>query len=1311
MKKRILATLLAALMMVSLLPTTVFAEVNEGDVAQIGETGYATLKAAVDEVQTGETVTLLKDYTLASDEHLITGENQDLVLDLGGHTLTTGQGPQLRMRSNWTVKNGTINGSATSRHGVIEANAQVSNTVTLTLEDVTITGNKAAFVVCANANNVTTNVTLTVPAGKTATLNGGTNNNNNAAIIVTANCDNRDWSSFVGTLTINGEGKLYVNGPEAAINVSDSASKVTLENPNAYYQSTVNEQGIDLLYDMGIWNIFTVKGGYFSRDFGAGQNYGGLTIPSPYKKVSNTDPATSSQYPIKVAAPEVTYVAQNVDTGKNYTSLQSAVNAANSGDTVVLLKDVGKGSSTSAAQYEAFAQNNTLTIDLNGHKIDGYYSFGAIIVDKANVTIKDSTSSGNASIKNNYTTTPANAVFMQNEDNILTLENVKLESYGNGIQLQTSTTGSTVNVNAGAEVHSTYYRGINAAAKATINVNGGTVKADDYQGIYTSGAESTVNVENGTVEGDGYQGIFVAGANSTVTVSGGTVTGKIGIVGYAEKCEINVTGGTVSSNNDNSAIQNQGANSTITVDGGTVTSTKYGIVTLAAATVNVKGGNVNGDKIGILPQTNDSTVNITGGSVTSNDTAIQIFGSGNTANITGGTVSATGEGSTGIYSGSDTESARNKITVNGGTVTAGDYGIALFAYGTLDVKSGSVTATSGHAIVNNGSDTKDSIVNISGGTITAGPNGEGYYHAGPGTLNITGGTISGMTGVEMRAGTINVSGGELISTATEYECDANANGPTTNGAALAIAQHTTKKDITVNITGGTFKGIVPVNECNPQENDPAPQVTMTVSDGEFWSTATENAKVFSCVDCDKFLTGGFFTHVPEAKYIAPGKVVRDTTNEEKTAHGEQYLYTIGVPPAVVVEPVATATDITVNDKPTGAVLTTEEQQIVEQVIEDIKANTAATAEGSTNIEKVFAGEETEAPKMEKSAENFIVLKKDDEGKTFTQEVTISVVEADTLQTVAEKAAKEVFGAETTLADEDISKRINIHLDAVTTETTTQAQTTTTENGMIYDVKPIATVTKSTGESFEMIIPNELIKGHPIDFRLPLDSRFDGVTYISVKHNGTYIGTYQAQGENGQRYVALSADEFSEYELTATDKLQKEYYLIEKPVANGANGTYNQRSYYLEQDGTKHVVNAKLLGEADREVSFAQWYLRTSVQYWTKYVNDDECDVRFVSMLGDDLKQYQEAGFHVKIGDESLDLKTKVAYQSYEADGKEISISEYSDPKDYFFLMNNAFGSKYADTDITVQAYVRLADDTVLEGREVSFKISQFTDIS
>ena len=140
-------------------------------------------------------------------------------------------------------------------------------------------------------------------------------------------------------------------------------------------------------------------------------------------------------------------------------------------------------------------------------------------------------------------------------------------------------------------------------------------------------------------------------------------------------------------------------------------------------------------------------------------------------------------------------------------------------------------------------------ISLKNTTITA--TGEGMYLAGYATTTLTNCNITGMTGVEIRAGKLTVNGGSLKATAA-YSVNPNGNGSTTEGAAIAIAQHTTKKNIEVTLNGGTYTGEKAISESNPQENVPAPKVAMSVTAGTFVGDVVT-------ADVTNFISGGTFS--------------------------------------------------------------------------------------------------------------------------------------------------------------------------------------------------------------------------------------------------------------------------------------------------------------------------------------------------------------------------------------------------------------------------------------------------------------------
>lgn len=152
--------------------------------------------------------------------------------------------------------------------------------------------------------------------------------------------------------------------------------------------------------------------------------------------------------------------------------------------------------------------------------------------------------------------------------------------------------------------------------------------------------------------------------------------------------------------------------------------------------------------------------------------------------------------------------------------------------------------------------------------VTQTATGAGMYLAGYANTTITGGSITGgNTGIEIRAGELTLNDCALEATAQEFSCEPNGSGTTTVGAAIAIAQHTTKKDIAVTINGGSFKGVKALNESNPQANDPAPQVKLSIDGGTFIGD-------ISTVDVTGFIKSGAFTDLASAvKYATNGATI------------------------------------------------------------------------------------------------------------------------------------------------------------------------------------------------------------------------------------------------------------------------------------------------------------------------------------------------------------------------------------------------------------------------------------------------------
>ena len=146
----------------------------------------------------------------------------------------------------------------------------------------------------------------------------------------------------------------------------------------------------------------------------------------------------------------------------------------------------------------------------------------------------------------------------------------------------------------------------------------------------------------------------------------------------------------------------------------------------------------------------------------------------------------------------------------------------------------------------------------------------GIYAAGYAKWLIDGATVIGSTGMEIRAGELIVNDGSIITgTGTPTEVQPNGNGSTTDGAGLAIAQHTTKLPLDIAINGGEISGFTAFYQSNPQKNDQESidKVNITIFGGEFIAINGGTNSVFS-EDKTGFINGGSFSS-PVVEYIAP----------------------------------------------------------------------------------------------------------------------------------------------------------------------------------------------------------------------------------------------------------------------------------------------------------------------------------------------------------------------------------------------------------------------------------------------------------
>ena len=170
-----------------------------------------------------------------------------------------------------------------------------------------------------------------------------------------------------------------------------------------------------------------------------------------------------------------------------------------------------------------------------------------------------------------------------------------------------------------------------------------------------------------------------------------------------------------------------------------------------------------------------------------------------------------------------------------------------------------------------------SIINVYEGASITG-NDVGIALNGAAVVKVSGGTVTGIsgtgTGIEVRAGKLNVTGGTIVGEGSPTEVSPNGNGTTSFGTGIAIAQHTTKLPVTVDVAGGTVKGATAVYQSDPEGNGDAAHVSVTLSNGTFLATSETGSAVYTA-DKNVVITGGAYSDDKEEtkKAVSEGKTL------------------------------------------------------------------------------------------------------------------------------------------------------------------------------------------------------------------------------------------------------------------------------------------------------------------------------------------------------------------------------------------------------------------------------------------------------
>lgn len=545
---------------------TLFSQDEESTIAPLA----STLQEQINNAPDGQQTTITLQGEVSEDLTIPAGKN--IVLELtAGSKLTNVSGHTITNNGTLTIQgDGTIdctthargavnnNGTLTIRGGTITRSVDVPKTnswyvvnnaenATMIIDGGEIIGNSTYSSCIRNLGNATVSGgtirqdkmiamknddigTLTVTGGKiisedqaiqnwkTAEIEGGEIEGN---VYTWAYVEK--GTEFAGETTISG-GK--VTGDVAAVNYDGGSAKPQVE-------VTGNAEIIGELktsnYDKGAYTTkkndetakITVSGGKFTT-----------TPAEEYIDPSAEFDATSGT----VSAIPADHAVVSVG-AKNYKTLAAAINAAQTGETVVLKQDV--------TESVRIPVGKEITLDLAGKNIQNSADVKNTVVVSGKLTVKDSTAAAEPEVNGDTVTytsgkiTGTNLALCAINGGEIIIENGSFESANMGVYAQGNYTPDGAAQNSKITVKGGYILAQEFAASAQgngaeLDIRGGVLKAKDNAVIGGNGTKNSTKDCGGTI----------------MNISGGTMIGGIQSTGYIacgvyhpQQGELNITGG------------------------------------------------------------------------------------------------------------------------------------------------------------------------------------------------------------------------------------------------------------------------------------------------------------------------------------------------------------------------------------------------------------------------------------------------------------------------------------------------------------------------------------------------------------------------------------------------------------------------------------------------------------------------------------------------------------------------------------------------------------------------------------------------
>lgn len=849
---------------------------------------FATLAAAVKAAKPGDTITLLDNIKLTAAQTI----SKKLTIDLNGKTLdsTVYQTIKLNAGADLTVMDSGTNGKITNSYAPGSAYPStiylnepktaftlVSGTIEsdpneTSLQSVAINSKKVACTVNIQGGSVVVPAGATegrsIVAGKDMTLNisggtitgglhgvdayGGSTVNITGGKVTATYVDTGVIKEAYG-MRIIGTANVTINGGEIqGIKMDDDGYK--LDVPNVTLVSgKVNGSFYSITKGTIVFTVDPTATITFEND--TVKNF----LPSTVELVRNED----GTYGV---TKKVTYVAEV--NGKQYDSLQAAIDAAPRKGTVKLLADT----------RENVTIDKMMTLDLNGHTLNGGTEKGkpALTITARTVTIKDSSAAQTGTIMREDTA-----------ENSGVSSHYVIDIQGNAWVMFESGNVKNNSGNTAGKGASLVRVGDDSVEKYPgLNIKGGTFTQDNFIAIKvdrgdlflnggTLNSKNSYAIENwhratikgGTVNGAVSSWTYGDGSNSTLEINGGTVNGNVEAVSYdgaeGKLAKVEIKGGTV---NGTLSTKRYGysttdpAKATIEVTAGTFSQDPSKYLVEGSTVTNNSDGTFGVEKayLAKVGETSYYTMDEAFKAQTASGKPIVLLRDYTTGSpFNSGTINRTVDlnGHTWTCTGTDANSAAFEInnpnvtlTVKNGKIVSSQLvGLIPSAMGgTIKYDNSglvfegvemSTTATSG--IETNGNNTNDSVT-LKNSTLNV-PNGFGIYFPSSGTLTIENSTINAKTmGVQVCAGSLSINEGSAI-TVSDGPVDKTENdGAIQDGAAISIVNRTGYKGLgTITVTGGTFTAktgnaaIKAYNWANNTETEFTEPTKVEVSGGTF----------------------------------------------------------------------------------------------------------------------------------------------------------------------------------------------------------------------------------------------------------------------------------------------------------------------------------------------------------------------------------------------------------------------------------------------------------------------------------------------